>query len=446
MLRNFSQTSGLDIVMQRKVKNPLTGIVWVNDSPDTVKRSSMDLVLARAEAANVPVHSVGYGKNQDPSGLWLISSHTHGTYTFVKEWYHLRGESEQGHIRSHHPLTGFRASDCLAGIVGGLTSIAITNMKIHLGAQDSKFKCRKVSGVPHAVLSKDGKDVDIELKEFRFGQRLEVLIEMELERNVTEEITSTQMDSSRPTSDESDDSTSRKHHGDPQHIHKSSSFTNDHDGDNRTRTGTDNLLQMSDDGLIDEVPVMDLDCSYSDPAAGRSVARLSHPILLTIAVLPAWHSGPAPIPDQAVARRKFELMASDSMTRALLLTSRQNWTQAQRILQEAAKILTAVINNAVSSLGNGTWVTGSKANLRKQIQARATAMSLQAVVGDLEFLLEGMEEQRELFERDPKHYGAQQALVLRTQKSWTTRTPTEKLYCAEGSREMIAASREWSSR
>jgi hypothetical protein len=42
---------GLDTVLQRKAKNPLTGVVLINDSGEVVKRASMDLVLARAEAA-----------------------------------------------------------------------------------------------------------------------------------------------------------------------------------------------------------------------------------------------------------------------------------------------------------------------------------------------------------------------------------------------------------
>ena len=36
---------------------------------------------------SVPIHSFGYGKSHDPASLWLISNHTSGTYTFVKDWY-----------------------------------------------------------------------------------------------------------------------------------------------------------------------------------------------------------------------------------------------------------------------------------------------------------------------------------------------------------------------
>lgn len=72
---------GLDIVLQRKSKNPITGMLLVNDTADGPRRGQMDLVMARAEAANVPVHCFGYGKSHDPSSLWLISNHTRGSYT-----------------------------------------------------------------------------------------------------------------------------------------------------------------------------------------------------------------------------------------------------------------------------------------------------------------------------------------------------------------------------
>ena len=78
---------GLDVVLQRKSRNPVSGLLLVSDAADSTRRAQMDLVLARAEAANVPIHSFGYGRSHDPASLWLMSNHTGGTYTFVKDWY-----------------------------------------------------------------------------------------------------------------------------------------------------------------------------------------------------------------------------------------------------------------------------------------------------------------------------------------------------------------------
>lgn len=72
---------GFDIVLQRKSKNAVTSMILINDTADAPRRGQMDLVMARAEAANVPVHCFGFGKSHDPSSLWLISNHTRGSYT-----------------------------------------------------------------------------------------------------------------------------------------------------------------------------------------------------------------------------------------------------------------------------------------------------------------------------------------------------------------------------
>ncbi|KAF8586332.1 hypothetical protein K439DRAFT_1556429 [Ramaria rubella] len=108
---------GLDIVLQRKTRNAMSGMMLVSDAADSTRRAQIDLVLARAEAANVPIHSFGYGRSHDPASLWLMSNHTGGTYTFVKDWYDLR--------------------DCLAGCLGGMMSIGLIGMKIHMKIYES---------------------------------------------------------------------------------------------------------------------------------------------------------------------------------------------------------------------------------------------------------------------------------------------------------------------
>jgi len=153
---------GLDVVLQRKSRNPVSGMILISDASDSTRRAQMDLVLARAEAANVPIHSFGYGRSHDPASLWLMSNHTSGTYTFVKDWYDLR--------------------DCVAGCVGGMMSIGLLNMKLHLKIVDShRFRIRKVSGGPQSILSADGQNVDVDVGELRYGERKEMLIELELD-------------------------------------------------------------------------------------------------------------------------------------------------------------------------------------------------------------------------------------------------------------------------
>ena len=66
------------------------------------------------------------------------------TYTFVKDWYDFRG--------------------CLAGCVGGMMSIGLLNMKLHMKIVDGqRFHIRKISGGPSSILSTDGHNVDIDV-------------------------------------------------------------------------------------------------------------------------------------------------------------------------------------------------------------------------------------------------------------------------------------------
>ena len=367
----------LDVVLQRKAKNPLTGIILISDTSDIIKRAQMDLVTARLDATNVPVHALGYGKSHDPSPLWMISNHTNGTYTFVKEWYHLR--------------------DAMAGVIGGLLSIALTTMKLHLSCQENDFKVTKVSGVSSAIVSTNGKYVDIELRELRHGETREILLDLDLEG--TDE---------RPYSgDGSDESlqvpngTGSKPPSRSGSVRRSPTV-----GERIQGLGLDTLsvgdVALYEDALIDEVPVTEVDCSFHDPSAGRSVARLAHPVLLTIAILPpsaAPSSSPA---DPTIVRRRMELLASDMITRALLIASRKNFGHATRIMKETKRIVETIADSLHSQAPQGD------PRSKREIQTLLAFEALSATVVDVDTLLDGLEEHKEMFERDHRNYAAQQ--------------------------------------
>ncbi|WWC64019.1 uncharacterized protein I303_106625 [Kwoniella dejecticola CBS 10117] len=405
----------LDVVLQRKAKNPISSMILISDTSDVIKRAQMDLVTARLDAANVPVHALGYGRSHDPSPLWMISNHTHGTYTFVKEWYHLR--------------------DTLAGVVGGLMSIAMDNMKLHLTCQENEFHVTKVSGTTQAIVSKNGKDVDIELRELRYGEIREILVELDLEGESSNE----QRYSGEGSSENGQLDGSQ--HGSS--IRKQPSFNVDRGlGLDTLSVGDANALRdvVYEDALIDEVPVVEVDCSFHDPRAGRSVARLAHPVLLTVAILPP-NAPPSSTPaDPMIVRRRMELLASDMITRALLIASRKNFTHASRILRETKRIIETIVD------GLRSHINGNSSRSKREAQTIFAIDGLLGTIQDLDGLLDGLEEHKELFERDHRNYSAQQAGVLRAQRSWTTRTPTERNYCTKEIGEIIQLSGEWQGR
>ncbi|KAF9648856.1 hypothetical protein BDM02DRAFT_3095631 [Thelephora ganbajun] len=407
---------GLDVVLQRKAKNPISGMILISDTADTTRRAQMDLVLARAEAASIPIHAFGYGRSHDPASLWLISNHTSGTYTFVKDWYDLQG--------------------CIAGCVGGMMSIALRDMKLHLKIVDGQqFKIRKLSGGPTSILHSDGRDVDVELGELRYGERKEMLIELELDNtDVIAEVTG--------------------------HVGNRRRTLNATDQFNQ-RMGLDALLNGDSpdlvdgmmDKMIDEVPVFEVDGSFYDPSAGRHVTRLAHPVLLTVTLMPPHPSKiRSPVPpgsDPDIVRRRMELLTSDMITRALVLVSRKNHQQAQKILVETRRILHTVVQNIGSALPGGGSVNAPAmvGRNRKEILQLTAMKALQAMMADMQLLSESLEDNPEVFAHDQRNFGAQQAMVLRDQKSWSNRSAIERLFwTVDNSIELAMRSTGWVGR
>ena len=145
----------------------------------------------------------------------------------------------------------------------------------------------------------------------------------------------------------------------------------------------------------------------------------------------------------------MELLSSDMITRALILISRKNYGQAQRLLLETTRLVQMAIGNLI----NTTSFSPTAQNQAMSVSAEKfkfdhftlyTADILEAILFELENLLEGLEEQRESFEREQRNLGAQQAMILRDQKAWTGRSPIERLFWKfDNSRGLMVKSMEW---
>jgi len=398
-------------MLQRKSRNPVAGMLLVSDAADSTRRAQMDLVLARAEAANAPIHSFGYGRSHDPASLWLMSNHTNGTYTFVNDWYDLRS--------------------CLAGCIGGMMSIGSMNMKLHMKVVDgNRFRIRKASGGPTSIVASDGRNVDVDVGELRYGERKEMLIEVEL------------------------DNTDAFHQNNARGTRRTMSATERFNQSlGLDAESIDDMADLTDgmmDRMIDEVPVFEIDGSFYDPAAAKHVSRLAHPVLLTVTLLPA--GGNSPVRQQpgrsesVIVRRRMELLASDMITRALVLVSRKNFPAAQKIMNETKRIMHTVLQQVSQSLpppsSNGTMVRN-----RKEQLTLACVRVLQAILQDMQTLSDALEENVDLFAHDQRNFGAQQAMILRDQKSWTGRSATERVFwTTDNSIELASRSNDWVAR
>ncbi|KAK4702603.1 hypothetical protein P7C70_g3619, partial [Phenoliferia sp. Uapishka_3] len=407
-----------DIVLQRKQKSALTGIILMNDGKDGAQKQEMDLVMIRAEAANVPVHAIGWGRSHDPSSLWLLSNHTGGTYTFCREFYDLR--------------------DTLAGCIGGMLSIAATNVKLHISVPERRwFRIRKVAGTQSAIVSSDGKDVDVNIGELRFGERKDLLVEVEMSLAGY------------------GDSFGQSMHERGQDTHNFNTAT---DAFFLSKVGL-NPSALEDyqpstfyedeyDGMPDEVPLFQADASYRDPAAGKNISHASQsPVLLTITVIPPTPHG-ARVPTQQsapeIVRRRIELLSSDMLARSLLHMSRRQDGQAKRLLSETKRIISTIM----ASLGPVSNSVVSLRGNRRSSYASAHALAyatLRACEEDVSAVLEGCS-QRELFDTNYRNVAAQLAVVLRDQRSWTARSATERLFwTSDNSQYLVQRSRQFVS-
>lgn len=353
-------------------------MILVSDAADTTRRAQMDLVLARAEAANMPIHSFGYGRSHDPASLWLVSNNTGGTYTFVKDWYDLQS--------------------CVAGCVGGMMSMGLLNMKLHIKVVDGNhFQVRKVSGGPTAILSSDGRNVDIDLGELRYGERKEMLVELELDNMDarTQELAAL---------------TAPRGNGHQRSLNATDQFVAQMGLDALSIGDSPDLADGMMDRMIDELPVFEVDGSFYDPAAAKSVSRLAHPVLLTVTMLPTSTNRARAPPlgsDPVIVRRRMEILTADMITRALVLVSRKNLAQAKTIMSETKRVLNVVLQTVSQALPPPGGHVGAVRN-RKEILTLAAVRCIQAMLQDLQVLTEALEESVDVFAHDQRNFGAQQ--------------------------------------
>ncbi|GAA97448.1 uncharacterized protein L969DRAFT_94495 [Mixia osmundae IAM 14324] len=401
----------LDVVMQRQVKSPHSGIILINDGTDIAIGPQMDLALARTEAASLPIHTLGWGKSHEPTSLYLLSNSTGGSYTFVQDWYGLQ--------------------DCVAGCVGSMLSVVASRVRLHLGVSASDFVIRKVAGISGAIVSADGKHVDVELSELRTGEKRDLLVELDLQGGIEEPVAPQQGVTTYT------------------HLPRSSSMNHLNSHIEPLSTGTSRFLMKRggmtlgaledlDVGIIpsgplnmqvsQEIPVFEANITWIAPGSEPStVHRSIRPELLTISVVSARANTPSPSPgletcDPSIVRRRMELLTADMMTRCLLLMARRSTAQAHRLLAETKRIITTILANLAPLTTSGT--TGDAQRSREYY---FTHDVLLACLDDIEYLLNGVRSDN-TFQRVERHYGTQNAMILRDQRSCSPRSATERAY------------------
>jgi hypothetical protein len=100
--------------------------------------------------------------------------------------------------------------------------------------------------------------------------------------------------------------------------------------------------------------------------------------------------------------------------------------QLQMQMQAEQQAASMSRHTSLLTMSNPSLLRNSQAKKQKELLHRKTALSLLAILEDLDVLIDGLETNQNVsFERTQRNFGAQQAMVLRDQKAWTSRTDTE---------------------
>lgn len=354
--------------------------------------------------------------------------------------------------------------DSLSGVVGGILSIAATDVRLHIAVLEQRsVRIRKVSGTPGAVLSKSGADVDIDLGELRFGDKRELLVEVEMSlsgKNRRDDDGGHGLGLGLKTGitgvgDTSDISTAT----DEFFLSRVGFSPSD------LEDGSCDLYDNEYASMPDEVPLFEVNAAYRDPAAGKTVSRLNHtPTLLTVTVLPppkpsvytqspigasvsTLHSSPLLAGSNVdITRRRVELLTSDMLARALMLIARGNDQQAIRVLEETKRIIATLAQSSLGGSPSSSSIGGAGSFVRPSSHLHAAAQarrSLHACTESVQSVLEGCAD-RARFETQDRYAAAQNAVVLRDQRAFGARSSTERLFWNEdNSRWMVAKSHDW---
>ncbi|TGJ70174.1 hypothetical protein EYR41_006155 [Orbilia oligospora] len=405
--------AAMDLLMQRKVSNPISSILLISDS-STSDVEAVDFVISRAEAAKVSIHSFGLGLTHKPDTMIELSTRTKASYTYVKDWMMLR--------------------ECLAGCMGALQSSSHQNVKVKLKLPEgSPARFTKISGALQVTKRATGREAEAALGDLRFGDKKDVLVQLVIDP---------------------DQNTNELPPADPWET-----IVSGLEALGGPLDAEEQRVQS-----IEEVPLIQADLIYGDIQRDGALSQSSRPSLLTISMLPSTSNksrqsharpGSPPIPPHPmIVQRRMELLTSDMLSRALTLVSKGQHDRAQTLLSETRTILRGLGKGGLPPLppppgsdhGDVTPIATQSSNWDGKYSPTAGIDS--RVVGCLDSELEAALEwiaHPAVFARDSRKAVLQAIGVISGQRAITFRTPSESYHASRvfGVKHLTAQAREW---
>ncbi|KAK5008534.1 hypothetical protein LTR28_003846, partial [Elasticomyces elasticus] len=392
----------MDLLMQRRWANPVSGIVLISDSAVS-DAESVDFVVSRAEAAKIGIYSFGLGLTHKPDTLLELCTRTKASYTYVKDWMMLR--------------------ECVAGCVGALQSTSHQNVKLKLRLPEgSPAKFAKISGALQITKRATGRDAEVSLGDLRFGDKRDILVQLAIAGDAATPDTLPQDAWETIVSE-------LEALGGP--------------------LEQDEMRNLS----VEELPLIQADLSWGDILRDGTLAQLPRPSLLAITMLPpaskkASAGSPSPSPPipphPSVVQRRMELLTSDMLTRALTLVSRAQHDRAEHLLRETRSILNGLGKGGLPPLPPITPATATarpsppppptpprapspNALTPFTPAAGIDPVTMAALDAELCAALEWIHHPA-VFARDARKQVLQAIGVVASQRAYTFRTPLERVW------------------
>lgn len=337
--------------------------------------------------------------------------------------------------------------ECVAGCMGSLQSTSHQNVKLKLRLPEgSPAKFVKISGALQITKRATGRDAEASLGDLRFGDKRDILVQLAIAADAG-------TPDSAPQDPWENIISGLEALGGP--------------------LDSDEMRTLS----VEELPLIQADCSWGDILRDGTLAQLPRPSLLAITMLPSVtkrgmsrpQSPPIP-PHPSVVQRRMELLTSDMLSRALTLVSRGQNERANHLLSETRSILKGLGKGGLPPLppppSGGlppTPVEKSSTNEMNRAEPRRTpspprtetlnpftpaagidTTTMIALDAELDASLEWISHPA-VFGRDSRKAVLQAIGVISSQRGFTFRTPAESLWAARipGIKRLSERSREW---
>ncbi|KAK9465499.1 hypothetical protein V1512DRAFT_265617 [Lipomyces arxii] len=416
----------LDLLRSRIIENPISTIFLLSDAsanrrsmliPDvSSNHGSIQTFCAAASMLSVTVHCFGIGVTHDPDDLVEISSSTQGTYTYIKDW--------------------VEVSECLAGCLGLVFGLSHKDVKILIKTpEESAGRICKIEGGLMYVLRNADREAEVSLGDTAFGASREIIVQIAIPPAVKQAETApfdqwdVMMSGLKAIGDDEDNMNFQ-----------------------RRRSGIRLLSFRERVESVEEVPVLKAEVSFMQFNSTNNSRRYrARPGALLVVLMlqddsqdkPRKQSVSSTVSNPQLTQRRFELLAAETLQRAVVLVENGKIGHAGELIRRTQKILQGLAMGVLPLPPEPK--SGGKQGSKGAIGGIDSTLS-KALNSELQHALSKLNADNEMFLRDTKKRILQMVGITLSQRSCTTRSAIEAYFAdkVKNVRTLVEIQQEWS--